>query len=135
MWAESKKTDSDFKKPISKKQKNMEPIDDSKIKIKDILLPTKTAMELSGITHVLNFSQVQDFLEKYHGSTDILKLSQVYTKDSVGLSKMLKDIYPHLNDRATKARITRIRKKLSSSESESDLESDSSVLSDEVEKI
>lgn len=83
-------------------------------------------MESTGRKHVINFTQMQDFMVKSYGCSDIIQLSHQYTSDLNGLIKMIEDIYPYLNSRATKARLTRIKKKLSN-----DFDSDSSHLSEE----
>lgn len=61
---------------------------------------------------VLSSLNLIGFLESSFGKNDIISEARRYTDDIDGLIKMLYDIYPHIEQRSLKYRITRISKKL-----------------------
>lgn len=63
-------------------------------------------------TYILDYNNLKDFLGKSAGNAKIMESALSYTSDIPALVKMLKEIYPSLQDRSTKNLITRINKKL-----------------------
>lgn len=76
------------------------------------LSPVKNMLEKNPKHYILNFEQLTDFLENVHGSPDALSISKNYTNDTDELLNMLEGIYPLLNHRSIKNRITRLGKRI-----------------------
>ena len=106
--------DNKFKKPTHKKKKTKYADNEDKLNIDELLLPAKTLIENSNSTYVLKYNELQEFLEKSQGCSNIFQLSQEYSTDTAGIIKLIGDCYPHINDRYMKARLTRTKKKLQS---------------------
>ena len=102
--------DNKFKKPTHKKKKTKYADNEDKLNIDELLLPAKTLIENSNSTYVLKYNELQEFLEKSQGCSNIFQLSQEYSTDTAGIIKLIGDFYPHINDRYMKARLTRTKK-------------------------
>ncbi|CAH1971857.1 unnamed protein product [Acanthoscelides obtectus] len=60
----------------------------------------------------LNVSEVADMIENTYKSKDIIATFRNYTNNIPDMNQFLAELYPHLKDRSTKIKITKIRKKL-----------------------
>lgn len=78
----------------------------------DAFLPIKEVLQAKRDQYVLNYEQFKDFIAKAAGNKNIALLASIYTNDIAGLTKTLRELYPHFKERAIKNRITRIIKKL-----------------------
>ena len=102
--------DNKFKKPTHKKKRTKNADNEDKLNIDELLLPSKTLIENSNSTYVLKYNELQEFLEKSQGCSNVFQLSQEFPTDTAGIIKLIGDCYPHINDRYMKARIRRTKK-------------------------
>ena len=109
-------------KKLKKSQKELKTID-----FEIALEPAKEYVVINSNDFPINFADLVSFLSNIRSSSvNILELAQLYTKDIAALSKMLSLIYPYLNGKHVKSRITRIKNTLDS-KAENVLMSDSSL--------
>lgn len=118
--APTKTTDSDFKKPSRKKfRKNAIDAENTLVETDEpdltrLLQKARISIQETGNKYVINFDQLQNFLEESYGQNDILQISQKFSNDTEGIITLMDDIYKHLESRKLKARFTRMKKKLRS---------------------
>lgn len=94
-----------------KKMKKSESTE-SLIDLEVTLRPAISIIENQKTESVVNYQQLVDFFENVHGSSDPISIARQYTTNVQGLVDMLLELREHLEHRSTKARCTRIRKKL-----------------------
>lgn len=90
----------------------------------DILLqPAKEHITKGSAIYPLSYEQLKDFLEKSHGNADPLSLSKTYLEDTASIIKMMRSVYPYVDNRNIKSRFTRLINKLENNSTASDSES------------
>ncbi|KAL3287188.1 hypothetical protein HHI36_001665 [Cryptolaemus montrouzieri] len=94
--------------------------------IEDIIKDKQTTYPLTGTDFIA-------FLESAFGKSDVITEARRYTEDISGLTEMLYDIYPHLNERALKNRFSRLIKKLKGQSETENSEDNESVCSSHSE--
>lgn len=99
-------------KPKNKKPRGESP--NPPIPIDELLTPCEAEIESNPNKYVMTYDQLKDFLENAYGQNDVLTISKDYTEDTVALLKMLNQIYPILEHRSIKSRLTRLMTKLKS---------------------
>uniref|UniRef100_A0A6P7EXJ7 Uncharacterized protein LOC114324163 n=1 Tax=Diabrotica virgifera virgifera TaxID=50390 RepID=A0A6P7EXJ7_DIAVI len=82
------------------------------VSTESLIQPAKEFIDKASTLFGLNYTEIVSFLDDAHGSPNPLSITQEYTKNITGLLVMLTEIYPKLEDRRIKSRITRIRKKM-----------------------
>lgn len=75
------------------------------------LLPVQPVIQ-NAKNYPLDFNQLLHFLSNVDGNTDLLHLLKDYTENTTGFLTMLKELYPHLQDRKMKVKFTKIRKRI-----------------------
>lgn len=101
-----------FNQPIKPKKKKGKL--GSKIDFAKHLEPARNVVERRDSHFPLNFDKLVAFLESTHGCDNIHDTAQMFTNSTESLSNMLSLIYPSLENRHAKSRVTRIRNLLMS---------------------
>lgn len=101
-----------FTKPLKPKKKKGKI--GSKIDFTKHLEPARKLVESKESLFPLNFDKLVAFLESSHGCENIHDTAHMFTNNTESLSNMLTLIYPTLENRHAKSRITRIRNLLNS---------------------
>uniref|UniRef100_A0A6P7GFK5 Uncharacterized protein LOC114341811 n=1 Tax=Diabrotica virgifera virgifera TaxID=50390 RepID=A0A6P7GFK5_DIAVI len=113
----SENTEIDFPKPKARSTKKPRVTkSDTKsgetVSTESLIQPAKEFIDEASTQFELNYTELVSFLDDAHGSPNPLSIAQEYTKNITGLLTILTEIYPKLEDRRIKSRITRIRKKI-----------------------
>lgn len=106
---ERKKAES-FKTPASKKMCTDKGT--NKLSTDDAIDEAVNAIQKTGTSFIITSTQLQEFINKSHGCTNVLALSHEYTKETDQLVDMLEKVHPYIAESHIKAKFTRIKKKL-----------------------
>uniref|UniRef100_A0A6P7GDQ5 Uncharacterized protein LOC114341035 isoform X1 n=1 Tax=Diabrotica virgifera virgifera TaxID=50390 RepID=A0A6P7GDQ5_DIAVI len=110
-------TEIDFTKPKARSTKKPRVTkSDTKtgetVSTESLIQPAKEFIGKALTLFELNYTEIVSFLDDVHGSPNPLSIAQEYTKNISALLTMLTEIYPKLENRRIKSRITRIKKKI-----------------------
>lgn len=98
-------------KPAKRIKKSKVDNQSTNTSMEELLKPAKNFI-YDNPTFILTYEELTDFLENTLGGSDHLKMSQEYTYDTEKLLDMLTQVYPRLEHRSIKNRITRIKSQI-----------------------
>lgn len=130
--AQKGNNDNTIKHPTTKKQKIEDTSDKTENNLEAHLQPIKEILSSTNNPYVLNYIQLKSFLEKTKGNPNVEEIALEYHENIPKIIECLREIYPHLNERSIKNRITRITKKLSNTTT--NVHQDSSSICSESEE-